>query len=132
MVRPLGKLMKLILTRNSAKGWVSRSGHFESRCATGSPVVSSAFDIRKSVPTLMLIRYNNKIPCERQAGVVQAIQLEQIINQFLLASTIMSSEKKNQEVIYIVDIRLLLSPCREGKLFKSSISMKIEKEYGDV
>lgn len=45
-----------------------------------SPVVSSAFDIQ-SVPTLMLIR--NKDIVWRQAGVVQAGQLEQIINQFL-------------------------------------------------
>ena len=46
-----------------------------------SPVVSSAFDIQ-SVPTLMLIRNKNII--WRQAGVVQAGQLEQIINQFLV------------------------------------------------
>ena len=46
-----------------------------------SPVVSSAFDIQ-SVPTLMLIRNKNIV--WRQAGVVQAIQLEQIINQFLV------------------------------------------------
>ena len=46
-----------------------------------SPVVSSAFDIQ-SVPTLMLIR--NKDIVWRQAGVVQASQLEQIINQFLV------------------------------------------------
>jgi thioredoxin 1 len=45
-----------------------------------SPVVSSAFDIQ-SVPTLMLIR--NKDIVWRQAGVVQAGHLEQIINQFL-------------------------------------------------
>jgi thioredoxin 1 len=47
-----------------------------------SPVVSSAFDIQ-SVPTLMLIRNKNIV--WRQAGVVQAVQLEQIINQFLVA-----------------------------------------------
>jgi thioredoxin 1 len=46
-----------------------------------SPVVSSAFDIQ-SVPTLMLIRNKNII--WRKAGVVQAGQLEQIINQFLV------------------------------------------------
>jgi len=46
-----------------------------------SPVVSSAFDIQ-SVPTLMLIRNKNIV--WRQAGVVQAVQLEQIINQFLV------------------------------------------------
>ena len=46
-----------------------------------SPVVSSAFDIQ-SVPTLMLIR--NKDIVWRQAGVVQASHLEQIINQFLV------------------------------------------------
>lgn len=46
-----------------------------------SPAVSSAFDIQ-SVPTLMLIRNKNII--WRQAGVVQAAQLEKIINQFLV------------------------------------------------
>ncbi len=46
-----------------------------------SPVVSSAFDIQ-SVPTLMLIQ--NKNILWRQAGVVQAGQLEKIINQFLV------------------------------------------------
>ena len=46
-----------------------------------SPEVSSAFDIQ-SVPTLMLIRNKNII--WRKAGVVQAGQLEQIINQFLV------------------------------------------------
>ena len=45
-----------------------------------SPVVSSAFEIQ-SVPTLMLIR--NRDILWRQAGVVQASQLEQIISQFL-------------------------------------------------
>jgi thioredoxin len=45
-----------------------------------SPVVSSAFEIQ-SVPTLMLIR--NREILWRQAGVVQAGQLEQIISQFL-------------------------------------------------
>jgi len=43
--------------------------------------VSSAFDIQ-SVPTLMLIQ-NKNIVC-RLAGVVQAVQLEKIINQFLV------------------------------------------------
>jgi len=46
-----------------------------------SPVVSSAFDIQ-SVPTLMLIRNKNIV--WRQAGVVQAGELEKIINQFLV------------------------------------------------
>ena len=46
-----------------------------------SPAVSSAFDIQ-SVPTLMLIRNKNIV--WRQAGVVQAAQLEKIINQFLV------------------------------------------------
>ena len=45
-----------------------------------SPVVSSAFEIQ-SVPTLMLIQ--NRDILWRQAGVVQASQLEQIISQFL-------------------------------------------------
>jgi thioredoxin 1 len=45
-----------------------------------SPVVSSAFDIQ-SVPTLMLIQNKNIV--WRQAGVVQAAQLEKIITQFL-------------------------------------------------
>ena len=48
-----------------------------------SPVVSSAFDIQ-SVPTLMFIR--NKNILWRQAGVMQANQLENIINQFLVKS----------------------------------------------
>ena len=46
-----------------------------------SPIVSSAFDIQ-SVPTLMLIRNKNIV--WRQAGVVQAGELEKIINQFLV------------------------------------------------
>lgn len=46
-----------------------------------SPLVSSAFDIQ-SVPTLMLMQNKNIV--WRQAGVVQAGQLEQIINQFLV------------------------------------------------
>ena len=46
-----------------------------------SPTVSSAFDIQ-SVPTLMLIRNKNIV--WRQAGVVQAGELEKIINQFLV------------------------------------------------
>lgn len=45
-----------------------------------SPVVSSAFEIQ-SVPTLMLIQDRNIL--WRQAGVVQASQLEKIITQFL-------------------------------------------------
>ena|ERR1051326_3734201 len=45
-----------------------------------SPVVSSAFEIQ-SVPTLMLIQ--NKNILWRQAGVVQASQLEKIITPFL-------------------------------------------------
>jgi len=44
-----------------------------------SPAVSSAFDIH-SVPTLMLIQKNSIL--WRQSGVVQANQLERIINQF--------------------------------------------------
>ena len=42
-----------------------------------SPAVSAGFDIQ-GVPTLMLIRNRNIL--WRQAGVVQASQLEQIIN----------------------------------------------------
>ena len=49
-----------------------------------SPVVSSAFEIQ-SVPTLMLIQ--NKNILWRQAGVMQAGQLEKIINQFLPSQT---------------------------------------------
>jgi thioredoxin 1 len=45
-----------------------------------SPVVSSAFDIQ-SVPTLIVIQ--NKNILWRQAGVIQAAQLEKIITQFL-------------------------------------------------
>ena len=45
-----------------------------------SPVVSSAFEIQ-SVPTLMLVQDRNIL--WRQAGVVQASQLEKIIKQFL-------------------------------------------------
>ena len=45
-----------------------------------SPVVSSAFEIQ-SVPTLMLIQNKNIV--WRQAGVMQAAQLEKIITQFL-------------------------------------------------
>lgn len=47
-----------------------------------SPVVSSAFGIQ-SVPTLMLIQ--NKNILWRQAGVMQAGQLEKMITQFLPA-----------------------------------------------
>jgi thioredoxin 1 len=46
-----------------------------------SPVVSSAFQIQ-SVPTLMVI--HNKSILWRQAGVMQANQLENIINQLLV------------------------------------------------
>jgi thioredoxin 1 len=49
-----------------------------------SPVVSSAFNIQ-SVPTLMLIR--NKNILWRQAGVMQANQLENVISQFLIKSS---------------------------------------------
>jgi thioredoxin len=45
-----------------------------------SPEVSSAFEIQ-SVPTLMLIQ--NRDILWRQAGVMQASQLEKIITQFL-------------------------------------------------
>jgi len=48
-----------------------------------SPVVSDAFNIQ-SVPTLMLIQ--NKNILWRQSGVMQTIQLEKIINQFLVTS----------------------------------------------
>ena len=48
-----------------------------------SPVVSDAFNIH-SVPTLMLIQ--NKNILWRQSGVMQTIQLEKIINQFLVTS----------------------------------------------
>jgi thioredoxin len=48
-----------------------------------SPVVSSAFDIQ-AVPTLMLIQKRDIL--WRQSGVVQANQLERIINQFLVTS----------------------------------------------
>ena len=50
-----------------------------------SPVVSGAFNIQ-SVPTLMLIQNRNIL--WRQSGVVQANQLERIINQFLVTSKI--------------------------------------------
>lgn len=49
-----------------------------------SPAVSSAFDIH-SVPTLMLIQKRNIL--WRQSGVVQAHQLEAIINQFLVTAS---------------------------------------------
>jgi len=48
-----------------------------------SPVVSDAFNIQ-GVPTLMLIQ--NKNILWRQSGVMQTIQLEKIINQFLVTS----------------------------------------------
>lgn len=45
-----------------------------------SPAVSDAFNIQ-SVPTLMLIRNRNIL--WRQSGVMQAIQLQKVIDQFL-------------------------------------------------
>ena len=48
-----------------------------------SPAVSNAFGIQ-AVPTLVLIQ--NKNILWRQSGVVQANQLEKIINQFLVTS----------------------------------------------
>jgi thioredoxin 1 len=48
-----------------------------------SPAVSDAFSIQ-AVPTLMLIRNRNIL--WRQSGVVQANQLEEIINSFLVTS----------------------------------------------
>jgi len=48
-----------------------------------SPVVSDAFDIQ-SVPTLMLIQKRNIL--WRQSGVMQANQLEKIIDQFLVTA----------------------------------------------
>ena len=48
-----------------------------------SPVVSEAFDIH-SVPTLMLIQKRNIL--WRQSGVIQAHQLEKIVDQFLVPS----------------------------------------------
>ncbi len=48
-----------------------------------SPTVSNAFGIQ-AVPTLMLIQ--NKNILWRQSGIVQANQLEKIINQFLVTS----------------------------------------------
>jgi thioredoxin 1 len=48
-----------------------------------SPAVSDAFNIQ-SVPTLMLIQNHNIL--WRQSGVIQANQLEGIINQFLVTS----------------------------------------------
>ena len=48
-----------------------------------SPAVSSAFDIH-AVPTLMLIQKNNIL--WRQSGVVQANELERIINQVVASS----------------------------------------------
>lgn len=49
-----------------------------------SPAVSDAFNIQ-SVPTLMLIQNRNIL--WRQSGVMQAHQLETIINKFLVTST---------------------------------------------
>ena len=48
-----------------------------------SPAVSDAYNIQ-SVPTLMLIQNRNIL--WRQSGVIQANQLEGIINQFLVTS----------------------------------------------
>jgi thioredoxin 1 len=48
-----------------------------------SPAVSTAFNIQ-AVPTLVLIQ--NKTILWRQSGVIQANQLEKIINQFLVSS----------------------------------------------
>ncbi len=48
-----------------------------------SPAVSDAFNIQ-SVPTLMLIQNHNIL--WRQSGVIQANQLEGVINQFLVTS----------------------------------------------
>jgi len=48
-----------------------------------SPVVSDAFNIQ-SVPTLMLIQKRNIL--WRQSGVMQANQLEKIIDQFLVTA----------------------------------------------
>ncbi|HET9825201.1 MAG TPA: thioredoxin [Chitinophagaceae bacterium] len=48
-----------------------------------SPAVSDAFQIQ-SVPTLMLIRNRNIL--WRQSGVMQANQLERVIDQFLVTS----------------------------------------------
>jgi thioredoxin 1 len=50
-----------------------------------SPAVSSAFGIH-AVPTLMLIQKRDIL--WRQSGVVQANQLERIINQFLVTSKV--------------------------------------------
>ena len=48
-----------------------------------SPAVSDAYNIQ-TVPTLMLIQNRNIL--WRQSGVIQANQLEGIINQFLVTS----------------------------------------------
>ena len=48
-----------------------------------SPAFSDAFNIQ-SVPTLMLIQNHNIL--WRQSGVIQANQLEGVINQFLVTS----------------------------------------------
>jgi thioredoxin 1 len=48
-----------------------------------SPAMSEAFNIQ-AVPTLMLIRNRNIL--WRQSGVIQANQLETILNQFIVSS----------------------------------------------
>lgn len=48
-----------------------------------SPAVSDAFNIQ-SVPTLMLIRNRNIL--WRQSGVMQASQLQKIVDQFLVTA----------------------------------------------
>jgi thioredoxin 1 len=48
-----------------------------------SPAMSEAFNVQ-AVPTLMLIRNRNIL--WRQSGVIQANQLEAILNQFILTS----------------------------------------------
>lgn len=48
-----------------------------------SPAMSQAFNVQ-AVPTLMLIRNRNIL--WRQSGVIQANQLEAILNQFILTS----------------------------------------------
>ena len=48
-----------------------------------SPAMSEAFNIQ-AVPTLLLIRNRNIL--WRQSGVIQANQLEKIINQFIVTS----------------------------------------------
>jgi thioredoxin 1 len=48
-----------------------------------SPAMSEAFNIQ-AVPTLMVIRNRNIL--WRQSGVIQANQLETILNQFIVTS----------------------------------------------